>query len=133
MSEDPKNSTPVVNVEPTKTETPKVDSPIVSQESKNFALIAHLGGVFTFFIAPLIIYLVKTDDKFVQEEAKEALNFQIIVSIALLVCNILFFLIIPLILIPIIWIISLVFGVIASVSVADGKVYKYPFNFRLIK
>lgn len=132
MSEDQKNSTPVVTVEPTNTETPKVESN-VSQESKNYALIAHLGGIFTFFVAPLIIYLVKTDDKFVQEEAKEALNFQLMISIALLACNILFFLILPLLLIPIIWIISLIFGIIASISVSDGKPYKYPINFRLIK
>ena len=131
MSEDQK-STPVVTVEPTKTEDAKASSNI-SQESKNFALMAHLGGVFTFFVAPLIIYLVKTEDKFVQEQAKEALNFQLMISIAMLACNILFFLIIPLLLIPVILIVSLIFGIIASVSVSDGKGYKYPFNLRLIK
>ena len=131
MSED-QNSTPVVTVEPTKTEETKSTSNI-SQDSKNLALLSHLSGILFSFIVPLIVYLVKTDDSFVKEEAKEALNFQIMLAVAMFACTFLWFLILPPLLIPVVWIVNLVFCIIAAVAVYEGKPYKYPFNVRLIK
>jgi uncharacterized protein len=128
------NTTPVVTVEPIKTEETKTTSTTsVSQDNKNLALLAHLSGFLFSFIVPLIIYLVKTEDAFVREEAKEALNFQILIAISYFVCTFLWFLIFPALLLPVIWVVNLVFCIIAAVAVSDGKSYKYPFNLRLIK
>jgi uncharacterized protein len=131
MSEEQK-TTPIITVEPTKTEETKSTS-AVSQDSKNLALLAHLSGILFSFIVPLIAYLVKTDDAFVREESKEALNFQIMIGVAMFACTFLWFLILPPLLIPILWIVNLVFCIIAAVAVNDGKSYKYPVNFRIIK
>ena len=37
---------------------------VVSQESKNFALLTWIGTLFFGFIPGLIVYLVKTDDAY---------------------------------------------------------------------
>jgi uncharacterized protein len=133
MSEE-QNTTPVVTVEETKSEsTNNQSTSTISSDSKNFALMAHLGGILFGFIAPLIIYLVKSDDKFVKEEAKEALNFQIVVAIAMTVGVILSVILIGLLIIPLVMVANLIFSIVAAVSVSDGKPYKYPVTLRLIK
>jgi uncharacterized protein len=130
------NTTPVVTVEETKSENvnpnnnPKSN---ISTDSKNFALMAHLGGIFFGFVAPLIIYLVKSDDTFAKEEAKEALNFQIMIAIALTVGTMLIIVLIGLLIVPAIIIANVVFSIMAAVSVNDGKSYKYPVTIRFIK
>jgi uncharacterized protein len=131
MSEE-QNVTPVVTVEENNSEksTPKST---VTTDSKNFALMAHLGGIVLGFVAPLIVYLVKTDDKFAKEEAKEALNFQITVAIGMLTASILTVVLIGILLFPIILIANLIFSILAAVDVSNGKSYKYPVTLRLIK
>ena len=61
-------------------------------DQRTMALAAHLLGIFTWFIGPLIIWLINKDDAskaFVTDQAKEALNFQITITIAMLICIVL--------------------------------------------
>ncbi|KAG1271108.1 hypothetical protein G6F65_012632 [Rhizopus arrhizus] len=100
------------------------------------ALAAHLLGIFTWFIGPLIIWLINKDDAgkaFVTDQAKEALNFQITITIAMLICIVLTIVIIGGILAPIVGILNLVFCIIAAVKANNGEAYRYPFALRLIK
>jgi uncharacterized protein len=137
MSVDQK-TTPIVTVEETKPESAKS----VSQESKTFAIISHLGGlvfglfpmgVFLGFIPSLIILLVKTEDKFVKEESKEALNFQITLIFGYLISYALMLIVIGFLTYFALFVINIVFAIIAAIAVSDGKSYKYPFSVRLIK
>jgi uncharacterized protein len=151
MSEEQKTA-PVITVEPTKTEEPKIEevktetksqaSTTVSQETKIYAIVAHLGGLIfgllplgglLGFVPSLVIMLAKKDDKFVEEEAKEALNFQITLAIGYLVSIVLMLIFIGFILWYIVYIINIVFAIIAAISVGDSKNYKYPVCLRLIK
>ncbi|WP_201535282.1 DUF4870 domain-containing protein [Psychrobacter ciconiae] len=50
---------------------------VITQDSKNLALLNWLGCLFFGFIPPLILFLVKKDDAYVQSQAKEALNWSI--------------------------------------------------------
>ena len=121
-------------------------------EERQWAMFAHLsallGGLVTsgwagnigFFIGPLVIWLMKKDTMpFVNDQAKEALNFAITVSIAFLVLMILtvmtFFvgavLTVPLMLI--IGVTALVFIIIAAMKANEGIAYRYPFALRLVK
>ncbi|KAG0919172.1 hypothetical protein G6F32_016302 [Rhizopus arrhizus] len=100
------------------------------------ALAAHLLGIFAWFIGPLIIWLISKDDAgkaFVTDQAKEALNFQITITIAMLICIVLTIVIIGGILAPIVGILTLVFCIIAAVKANNGEAYRYPFALRLIK
>lgn len=104
------------------------------------ALTGAIGGGWGCFIGPLIIWLLRKDSMpFVDDQAKEALNFNITVAIAfvaLLLLTVLTLgigvvLTIPLwIVIGVFW---LVFTIIAGVKANDGVRYRYPFALRLIK
>lgn len=105
-------------------------------DQRTMALAAHLLGVFTGFIGALIIWLINKDDAgkaFVTDQAKEALNFQITVAIAMVICMILTIVVIGAILMPIVGLVSLVFCIIAAVKANNGEAYRYPFALRLIK
>ena len=105
-------------------------------DQRTMALAAHLLGIFTWFIGALIIWLINKDDAskaFVTDQAKEALNFQITVTIAMVISIILMVVIIGGILAPIVGIINLVFCIIAAVKANNGEAYRYPFTLGLIK
>ncbi|MHC4157559.1 MAG: DUF4870 domain-containing protein [Planctomycetota bacterium] len=98
------------------------------------AMLCHLLAIFTGFIGPLIIWLVKKDDDpFVDDQGKEALNFQITVLIAMIVSGLLIFVCIGSILMPAVWIVDLVFCIIASIKASGGQAYRYPLSIRFVK
>ena len=108
----------------------------VSQDDKTMGMIAHLSGIVTGFIGPLVIWLInkdKSDKAWVIEEAKEALNFQITVLIAMFICGALTLILIGLLLIPIVAIAALVLAIMAGLKANSGESYRYPFAIRLIK
>lgn len=109
------------------------------QETRSWAMFAHLSALagylipFGNIIAPLIIWSVKKDSHpFIDEQAKEALNFQICMMIYFLTAGLLTFILIGFILLPIIFIVQLVFIIIASVKANQGENYRYPLTFRLV-
>ncbi len=122
-----------------------------SAEEKQWAMFAHLsallGGIVTghlfgwgCFLGPLIIWLIKKDTMpFVNDQGKEALNFNItlaIIGLALLILSILTLGIGLLIAIPvgvIVGIAWLVFTIIAAIKANEGVAYRYPVSLRLIK
>ncbi|MGV3582784.1 MAG: DUF4870 domain-containing protein [Methylophilus sp.] len=104
-----------------------------SSDEKNIATVTHLGGTVFFFIPALIVWLLKKDDSaYIADQSREALNFQITVLIAMLAANILIWLLIGLVLIPIIWLANIVFCIIAAISTSKGETYRYPICLRLI-
>src|SRR4051812_4130095 len=124
----------------------------ISAEEKQWAMFAHLsalaGGILTSgwagsigcFIGPLIIWMVKKDTMpFVNDQAKEALNFNIsvaLVFLALFLLSVLTLGIGLIIAIPawiVIGIAWLVFTIIAGIKAHEGVAYRYPLTMRLIK
>jgi uncharacterized protein len=124
----------------------------ISAEEKQWAMFAHLsalaGGILTSgwagsigcFIGPLIIWMVKKDTMpFVDDQAKEALNFNIsvaLVFLALFLLSVMTLGIGLIIAIPawiIIGIAWLVFTIIAGIKAHEGVAYRYPLTLRLIK
>ena len=107
-----------------------------SQDQRTMALLAHILGIFTGFLGSLIIWLVNKDNpekSFVTDQAKEALNFQITVFIAIVISWILAFVLIGLLLMPLVGIANLVLCIIAGIKANNGESYRYPFALRLIK
>ncbi|HTQ60945.1 MAG TPA: DUF4870 domain-containing protein [Candidatus Solibacter sp.] len=51
--------------------------PVPTQDERTMAFLAHLLQVFTGFIAPLIIYCIKQDSRFVKFHALQSLIWQI--------------------------------------------------------
>jgi uncharacterized Tic20 family protein len=99
-----------------------------------WAMLAHIGGILIGFVAPLIVLLVQGQKSpFTRRQAVEALNFQITLTIAAVVCAILFIVIIGIILLPIVLIAGLIFMIIGGVKANGGEDYRYPFALRLVK
>jgi uncharacterized Tic20 family protein len=107
----------------------------VSNDDRNLAVITHLSGIILWFLVPLIVWLVSKDQtgkRYLSEEAKEALNFQIAVGIAYIVSWILMSVFIGFILWWIVWALNIVFCVIAAIQVSQQASYRYPITLRLL-
>jgi uncharacterized protein len=102
-----------------------------TSDERTLAILCHVLTIFFWIFPPLIIYLIKKDESaYVKEHARESLNFQITVSIAVVA---LVLTIVGILLIWVLLIASVVFVVIASINASDNKIYRYPLTLRLIK
>lgn len=126
--------------------TPPWPEGAATQDERTMAMLAHLLGIPTGFLGPLIIWLVKKDQSaFVEVAGREALNFHLtlfLISVvlfpALLILSIiplLGCLVLPLFFLAVMafGIGSLVIQIIAAIKANEGQAYRYPVNFRLIR
>lgn len=105
-----------------------------STDDRNIAMLAHLLGIVSGFVGALIIWLIKKDQSaYVDDQAKEALNFQITMLIAFVGAWILMFVLIGMLLMPLLLVANLVFCILAAVAASNGKNYRYPVAIRLLK
>ncbi len=91
--------------------------------------IIPLGNI----IGPLIIWSIKKDEfPFVNEQGKEALNFQISMLIYFIISAILIFIVIGIMLLIALGIFQLIMIVIASIKANNGETFRYPLSIRFI-
>lgn len=104
------------------------------KDDKTFGMLAHLLGIFTGFVGPLVIWLIKKDESpYVDDQGKEALNFQIWVTIAAVVSYLAIAVFIGCLMLPAVVVLSLVFSIMGTMKANEGIAYRYPLNFRIIK
>jgi len=102
-------------------------------EQKLLAIMAHLAyffGGLGFIIAPLVIFLLKKDDAFVFDHAKQALVAHLAILGASIAVSILSLLLIGLLLIPVLvvlWIGLVITSFLAAWEAMNGRFYRYPF------
>jgi uncharacterized Tic20 family protein len=107
---------------------------IPTSDEKTLAILSHVLALVSSFIAPLVIYLIKKDESsYVAEHAKESLNLQITMFILYVISAILIIVLIGLLLVWLLAIANFVLIIIATIKASENKLYRYPFNFRLIK
>jgi uncharacterized Tic20 family protein len=105
-----------------------------TKEECNMAMLIYILAIFTGWVGPLIIWLVKKDaSPFINDQGKEVLNFQITFFLAYIVSALLMFVVIGCILMPALFIASLVFCIMGAMAASKGTAYRFPFNIRLIK
>jgi uncharacterized protein len=149
MTQDP--NTPPPSSDPAPEGTPVVpyatptdpslpyQGPPPSQEERTWGMLAHLSALVQFigvptFVGPLVVWLIKKDTMpFVNDQGKEALNFQItmiIVAICLLptLCIVVGFFLLPLL-----GLYALIFAIVAAIKANEGIAYRYPLTLRLVK
>ncbi len=145
-------SVPPESVVPPPSNGPAVPpSDLPSTQERQWAMFAHLSALLGLvitghwlgwgcFLGPLIIWLVKKDSMpFVDDQGKEALNFNITVAIV-------FFALFALTLMTlglgmlVAWPVGVVVGVawlvltiVAAIRANEGVRYRYPYTLRLIK
>jgi len=114
------------------------------------SLISPVGNI----IAVLILWLIKRDQSsFVNEIGRETLGFQIVISIAFFAAKVIASILSGMFalslwlfnpftnnfnfsgrgwgLVGIVWIVNVIFSVIAAMKANDGVIYKYPFKIRI--
>jgi uncharacterized protein len=112
-----------------------------TKDARTWALICHLAGLagftgipFANVIGPLVVWLIKKDQSwFVNDQGKEAVNFQISLTIYIIIAAILAFLLIGIPLLFVLGIGGLILIIIAAVKANEGVVYRYPLTIRFIK
>ncbi|MGO4001541.1 MULTISPECIES: DUF4870 domain-containing protein [Pseudomonas] len=114
--------------------------PVPSRQVRQWAMFCHLSALlgiwvpFGSLIGPLILWQMKREtDPFIDDQGKEALNFQISVAIASAICLLLMVVVIGFFLFGLVAIGALVLTIIAGVKANEGVPYRYPFTWRLIK
>ncbi|MCB0596318.1 MAG: DUF4870 domain-containing protein [Phaeodactylibacter sp.] len=102
-----------------------------------FAHLGFLAGLIIPFgnvVAPLVIWLVYKDrSSYVEYHSKEALNFQLTVTIAMVASGILVLLLIGIFLLIGVLLLALVLSIVAAVKANNGEYYEYPFTIRFIR
>src|SRR4051812_16544366 len=113
---------------------PPAGKPLTSDE-RTWGMLAHLscfiGGIVGLpFMGPLVVWMMKKEESvFVADQAKEALNFQLAVLIAILICAATC---VGLLVLPVIGIGSLIYSIIAAMEANKGVYYRYPYTIRMI-
>ena len=86
------------------------------------------------FLGPLLVMLVQGPKSArVRANAVESLNFDITMSIAMIVSIVLMVVIVGFILAPLVGLLWLIFKIVAAVQTTSGQDYRYPFNIRIVK
>ena len=133
------------------------------KEERSWGTFVHLGGLIGMAILPtvgniigvLVLWLIKRNESgFVDNQGKEAINFQITLSIAAVIINLInniatgfwsltnfwrhtrgdfYFSWGWMDLMGIIWLLNIIFSIIAAVKANNGITYRYPLSLRLVK
>jgi len=115
-------------------------------QARTWNMLCHLSALaicipFGNIIGPLLIWQIKKNEiPSVNVHGKMALNFQITVTIAVVIgwvaATILSFIRIGFLLFPVVMLVALaglVFAIIAGIKANNGEDYKYPYSLNLIK
>jgi uncharacterized Tic20 family protein len=114
--------------------TPDDDARLWAALAHVAALAAYVGVPFGHILGPLIVWLIKKDrHAFISEHGKEALNFNITITLYTLIAFLLCFVVVGFVLLPLLLLLHVILTIIASVRASDGLPYRYPLTLRLIK
>lgn len=113
----------------------------ISHDEKTMATLAHLGAFFGFIVpgmgnllVPFLIWILKKEESdYIADHAKEALNFQLTMSLCFLIGAVSLIMLIGFIALPILLFLDIIFSISAAVRANRGEDYSYPLNFRFIK
>lgn len=111
-------------------------------DEKLWATLVHLGGaVLGFFGAFLLgtlpsvvgFAVLKDRGPFIRDHTRTALNFQLTMAIAEVVGWILSIVLVGLLLVAAVWVVRIVFSIVAAVKANAGEPYVYPLSFRFFR
>ena len=103
----------------------KKSSPIPKKADTTLPLLAHLLGLITGFLGPLII-LLATEDKRAKTHAKKALNWQFSLLIYYAVSFVLMFVLIGFLTFFAVAILNIIFCIMAAVKASKEELWDYP-------
>ena len=109
------------------------------QEERTWAMLCHLATFAGFLIpfghivAPLVVWQIKKGEStFIDFNGKEAVNFNISVTLYGAIAALSMLVVVGIILLPAVVITGIVLAIIAGVKASNGEIYRYPFIIRFI-
>ncbi|MEX1281190.1 MAG: DUF4870 domain-containing protein [Acidimicrobiia bacterium] len=114
------------------------DTIAVTRESQDWAVAAHLSAFVGLFgipslLGPLVVWLVRRDDAYVESQARDALNFNLSFLLYGLVSALAVIVLVGLVALPIVAITWFVLVIVASVAASRGEAYRYPFTIEFVR
>jgi len=109
---------------------------LAPQEQRPGMMLAHLLGLIFGILGALIYWLIvkdKTETQFVQDQAREVLNFELNVLVLAWIAGMLMVVLIGFMLLPLIWVTAVILSIIGAVKAYGGERFRYPFIVRLIQ
>jgi uncharacterized Tic20 family protein len=116
-------------------------APLTAEQDRMWASLAHLGGIIAFVPALVIWLVLRGRGTFTDQQAKEALNFQLTLLIGYVAINVLSTILALFTfgllgglgsLTWVLWLVGAIFSVLGFLDARAGKPYRYPFALRLI-
>lgn len=112
-----------------------------TENERTWGMLAHLAALAGLVIplignvlGPLVVSIARSDQSpFVAAHAREALNFNISVTLAAIVCAVLMLVFVGFLLGSALFIAWLVMTLIAAIKASEGASYRYPISLRLVK
>lgn len=109
-------------------------------QEKQWALICHLSGLsgylipFGNIIIPIVIWSMKKEEMpMVDEHGKEVINFQLSITIWIIISGLLIILLVGIPMLIVLVILQVVLVIIGALKADNGQLYKYPMTIRFIK
>jgi hypothetical protein len=110
--------------------------PVTESDERTWAMLGHIGGILIGFIAGLVVYLIYKDrSQYLKQQGAEALNFQLTILIGYIAAWILatvtfgILFILPFV----VWVLQIVFGIIAGLAANKHENYRYPFRIQFVR
>ena len=111
-----------------------------SFSEKQWAMACHLGSLLGFavpfghIIVPLIIWsMYKDRSELVDRQGKESINFQLSMTLYVIVSILLIILIIGIFMLITLVMLSMILVIIAAIKVDQGEDFRYPVTIRFIR
>jgi uncharacterized Tic20 family protein len=112
-----------------------------SRDARTWGMLCHLtalagfvGVPFGHILGPLVCWLIKKNEyAFVDDQGKEALNFQITLTIVGIICLPFLLILIGIPMLIAVAVLGVVFSIIGALKANEGVRYRYPFAWRLLK
>ena len=106
-----------------------------NREAKQWGMFVHLAGLLGLvlpavggLVGPLVIWLIKREGmRYVDEQGKRAVNFQLNLLVYGFFAFLLSFLLIGIFLLPLIGLAAVILPIVAGVEASKGNDYRYPF------
>ena len=99
----------------------------------HFSAFAFFIFPFGHILGPVLVYILKKNDSpFIEDQAKESINFQITMSLYAVISGLLTIILIGFALLAVVFILDFVLVIIAALKANEGIIYRYPFTIRII-
>jgi uncharacterized protein len=112
-----------------------VAQPLRPDEERTWSIVGHLLPLIGLsFLAPLVVWLVfRGRGPYLEDQAKESLNFQLTLLIGYLIGAVTTIILIGFIILPLLGLAQLILSIMAAVACSKYEWYRYPLTIRFVK